>query len=77
MRQHQILIGIDTLKETGTCSFGQHELILCFQAKLPCKAAQHRHATDVLCQGDFTVWWHIKHCGFGHACASLSHAADG
>ena len=41
------------------------------------RAAQHRHATDVLCLGDFTVWWHIKHCGFGHARTVVSHAADG
>ena len=41
------------------------------------RAAQHRHATDLLCQGNFSIRWRGKAFLFNGVCAVLSHAADG
>ena len=40
-------------------------------------AAQHRHATDVLCRRNFTIRWHGNAFPFNRIRAIVSHAADG
>ena len=44
---------------------------------VPSGTAQHRHATDVLCRGDFTIRWHGNAFPFNRVRAIESHAADG